>query len=396
MGASVVSVSGRDTDGGAARLTGLLETAADETLIDRGRAGDGDALAELYRRYLPVIVRICRRYGPPAQAEDLAHEVFEKLLANLHDLEEPAKAGHWLMRVARNRAIDGCRAASYQRETSVDAVSSTDPMVGGTVEGVVEDRLAVHAIFGAMRSVETDLLTDHYLEDLSLAEVAKRHDSTEGSIKVRLHRSRRSARQFAERSGWRGLLPWPLQRWTQALTSACDRWPAGAMASVVGGVVLGLGSIAAGAATIAESRSPTAPAARDASSEESPRRTVDDVRGHTGGTSDAPRVLAGVARAEPSTAEVREDRRQLAPTDPAPVPLTGRQLNGRLEGPPDYEVGVRDPNTGNSVWVAVEDEPHADPAAETTCRLAEQPSSPTYCQRGTSGSSTERGVVPPS
>jgi RNA polymerase sigma-70 factor (ECF subfamily) len=396
MTASVVSVSGRDTDGRASWLTGALETATDEALVDRGHAGDGDALAELYRRYLPPILRIARRYGPPAQAEDIAHEVFERLLTNLHELEEPAKAGHWLMRVARNRAIDGCRAASYQRETSVSAPPASGPTADGTVESVVEDRLAVRAIFGAIRPIETDLLTDHYLDDLSLAEVAQRHDSTEGSIKVRLNRSRRSARQFAEGSGWRGLVPWPLQRWIQAITSGSERWSAGAMASLVAGAVLGLGSITAGSATVVESPNSTTSSAREASKEEPHPGTANDVRGHAGGTSDAPRVLGRVALTEPATVVAREDRHQLVPADPAPVPLTKRQLNSRLEGPPDYEVGVRDPKTGNSVWVAIEDEPHADPAAETTCRVAEQPSSPTYCERGTGGSSTEPGVVPPS
>lgn len=377
----VVSGDSPNTAERRPRLTARLETASDEELVRRARDDDPDATAELYRRYVPSLIRICSRYGPGPQAEDLAHDTFEKFLTNLSTLDDPTKVGNWLKRVARNGAIDRCRGAAYQRETRWSAALGMETEAADdSVESTVERRAALRAILGGIRPVDAALLSDHYLEDLSIADVATRHGSTEGSTKVRLLRSRRSARQFAEASGWRGLIPLPVHRWVKTLTSYAEPWSVGAtLASLIAGMALTLHPAAvpaAGSQQRADVPAVTPTVGVEAGMPAVPRVPTDDVLRLDDGAH-----VHRPGRRAVEKAPQRAERRRLLETEPVAIPGTGRRVNERLDGPPDYEIGVREPATGASVWIAIEDEPEAEQPAEAVCLVAEQPTLPTYCDR---------------
>jgi RNA polymerase sigma-70 factor (ECF subfamily) len=77
------------------------------------QAQRGDALAweRLVRGYCRKVYRLCRRLlGSPDRAEDLTQEAFLRAFENLYRFD-PAVGSFlgWLMRLARNLAIDDCR-----------------------------------------------------------------------------------------------------------------------------------------------------------------------------------------------------------------------------------------------------------------------------------------------
>lgn len=66
-----------------------------------------DVFEELYRRYRPGVVRCCRRIlGNVADADDVAHDVFEKLLQHPELIDRGAECMNWLVRVSINHSIN--------------------------------------------------------------------------------------------------------------------------------------------------------------------------------------------------------------------------------------------------------------------------------------------------
>ena len=91
---------------------------ADGRVADRIRAGDAEALGELYDRYASkALATALRVVGGRDEAEDVVHDAFVAVWRKIDrfDAERGSLRG-WLMTVVRNRAIDRVRA----RRTTVD------------------------------------------------------------------------------------------------------------------------------------------------------------------------------------------------------------------------------------------------------------------------------------
>src|SRR2546428_13817289 len=67
---------------------GALSPEAEREAVDRAREGDQDALGVLYDAYLPRLYRYClTRVGNETDAEDLAEEIFLKVLGAIEGVE---------------------------------------------------------------------------------------------------------------------------------------------------------------------------------------------------------------------------------------------------------------------------------------------------------------------
>jgi RNA polymerase sigma-70 factor (ECF subfamily) len=151
------------------------------------RAGhDADAFAELYRRHYGRIgTYLLRRTGDRAATEDLLAEVF---LAALRGVKRFRWRGigfhHWLYRVATraaNRWARRHRFAPLPRDVVADAP-----------RGEADD---VTAMLLALPSRLQSVLTLHYLEGLSVDEVARVLGVRPGTVKSRLSRARDALRE---------------------------------------------------------------------------------------------------------------------------------------------------------------------------------------------------------
>lgn len=176
--------------------TGDWSSSDDERdLINRAKR-DRDAFAELYRRHSHgVAAHIYRRTGDPHATEDLVADVF---LAALRALPRYRYRGvplrFWLLRIATNavnrwvrRRRRGATADLHVAEdVNVDAGSS---MTDGEVD-------AEHALRALLRLAPKyqAVLSLHYLEGLSVREVAAVVGCRAGTVKSRLARARDALR----------------------------------------------------------------------------------------------------------------------------------------------------------------------------------------------------------
>jgi RNA polymerase sigma-70 factor (ECF subfamily) len=105
-------------------------------LIERARAGDGDAFRELTEPYLRELQVHCyRMLGSFEDAEDALQNTLLTAWQSLGGFEGRASLRTWLYRVATNRCLDARRAASRRpaKEWDVPGVEPPDPTRLGEV-----------------------------------------------------------------------------------------------------------------------------------------------------------------------------------------------------------------------------------------------------------------------
>jgi RNA polymerase sigma-70 factor, ECF subfamily len=164
-------------------------------LVHRLKGGDRDALATLYTRFRGTVYGYLRGVvRDEHEAEDLTQHVFAKLptaVRRYEPRESPFAA--WLMRVARNAAIDAER-----RKRLV--------LVGDAPAGLVasDDTELRRSLRDALDSVPVEqrkVLVMRHVVGLSPGEIADRLDRSEASVHGLHHRGRRVLRKRLEELG---------------------------------------------------------------------------------------------------------------------------------------------------------------------------------------------------
>lgn len=75
-------------------------------LIRRCKNGDKDAMAKLYRIYSPCMLRLIKRYVTDrAAAEDVLHDGFIIVLANIGKLKNHDKVEYWIGTIMKNLSL---------------------------------------------------------------------------------------------------------------------------------------------------------------------------------------------------------------------------------------------------------------------------------------------------
>jgi RNA polymerase sigma-70 factor, ECF subfamily len=163
------------------RLDGRLGIA-----IARAQAGDMNALQFLYVRYADDVYGYVSSIVRNAhEAEDITQDVFVKLLPAIKKYEQRAVpfAG-WLLRVARNAALDHLRS---WRQIPCDEVRVSDP----GHEQVGSDRFrSLQAAFDRLPEEQREVMVLRHITGLTPGEIAEVLDKTESSIYGLHHRAR--------------------------------------------------------------------------------------------------------------------------------------------------------------------------------------------------------------
>ncbi|RMG13537.1 MAG: sigma-70 family RNA polymerase sigma factor [Planctomycetota bacterium] len=117
----------------------------DEALLARYRAGDPSALDALVDRYgRSVYAFIHRTLGPEAAAEDLAQEVWLRVIRGVGRFDGRARFSTWLFQVARNACLDHLRRrrrhppparADSETASGLDGLAAPGPSILERVSG---------------------------------------------------------------------------------------------------------------------------------------------------------------------------------------------------------------------------------------------------------------------
>ncbi|MEZ4389163.1 MAG: RNA polymerase sigma factor [Candidatus Krumholzibacteriia bacterium] len=136
-------------------------------------------------------------------AEDVTQEAFLRLWRTDPDVP-PERLGAWLTRVAHNLCIDHVRRRKtvrvYFGRPDPDALDSlaAAAAVESPPEALGQELLdAMESLSAETRSV----MLMHYQQGLKLREIADLLDQNVNSLKVRIHRARKTLREVLERPG---------------------------------------------------------------------------------------------------------------------------------------------------------------------------------------------------
>ena len=154
--------------------------------VARLKAGDKSALHFLYVRYADDVCGYVRSIvKDDFEAEDITQNVFAKLIGAIHKYEQrdvPFTA--WILRVARNVALDSVRA---RRQIPFEEVRTNDyghEQIGHDRSQSLREALA------RLPEDQREVLVLRHIAGLSPTEIARRLGKTEGAIHGLHHRGR--------------------------------------------------------------------------------------------------------------------------------------------------------------------------------------------------------------
>ena len=160
--------------------------------VRRASDGDGEAIAELYDRYASrVYGHVRRMMRDRHDAEDVTQLVFLKLTWTLDRYDE--RSGDfcaWLLRVARNQAIDELRRRRPVLLAEVYASGGRPDAEERTDESTALRAGALRAALAELSADQREVIVLRQFMGLRPREIADRMDRSEGSVHALYHRGR--------------------------------------------------------------------------------------------------------------------------------------------------------------------------------------------------------------
>jgi RNA polymerase sigma-70 factor, ECF subfamily len=167
----------------------VRDTRTDIAILERIVARDQGAVAELYDRHsrllYGLLLRILRNRG---EAEEVLQEVFVLVWTRAETysvaLGSPAA---WLVRIARNRAIDRLRSNAVRLRAVEAAPASADASDNPEMRAVAsEQQQAVKAALDELPPEQRILIEQAYYLGLTQSELAERFQLPLGTVKTRI------------------------------------------------------------------------------------------------------------------------------------------------------------------------------------------------------------------
>jgi RNA polymerase sigma-70 factor (ECF subfamily) len=167
--------------------TGAQQSERDDgALISSVRAGNQNAMAELYDRYSSIVYAVALRVlGDTAPAEDVLQDIFMQLWRNPGAFDAGrGSLAPWLAVIARNRAVDVLRKRRPQDEISEVTLSVEPDMAAGADRARVIEK--VRAVLKEMPAPQRSALEMAYFEGYSHSEIAQKTGEPLGTVKTRI------------------------------------------------------------------------------------------------------------------------------------------------------------------------------------------------------------------
>ena len=169
--------------------------ASDESLMDRVRAGDQTAMAELFDRYGGMVYSVALRVlKDPAQSEDVMQDIFFQVWKGASSFTQGrGSLGAWLAVVARNRAID-----SLRRRKPSDSVEDVVLPAKTNLASETERNLMIEKVRAVMQGLPAEqqkLVELAFFEGMSHSEIATKTGDALGTVKTRIRTALMSLRK---------------------------------------------------------------------------------------------------------------------------------------------------------------------------------------------------------
>ena len=172
------------------------EQLVDELLVMRCQDGDAEAMNALVSRWQRKLWRHARRL---TGREDAAWEVLQDawlgIIRGLRRLDDAARFRPWAYRIVTNKAADWIKKHRRRREKRQELPEAI-PAVETDASADAEE---MQVALSKLPIPQAVVLSLHYLENFSVAEIAITLKVPEGTVKSRLHNARGELRRLWQR-----------------------------------------------------------------------------------------------------------------------------------------------------------------------------------------------------
>jgi RNA polymerase sigma-70 factor (ECF subfamily) len=177
----------------------------DLAVIERASNGDGDAFETLVRKYQTWVFTLAyRMLGDPADAEEMAQEIFLKAFRGLNRFERKSAFSTWLYSIAANHCLnelESRRRRPRPQELNapagkggnpgslLDQVADPAPGADRVLEGAELQRLVREQLLG-LSLEHRSILVLRDIQGLAYEEIGEILSIEPGTVRSRLHRAR--------------------------------------------------------------------------------------------------------------------------------------------------------------------------------------------------------------
>lgn len=170
-------------------------------LVIQAQNGDRSAYGRLVERFQPTVYALAlARLRNPAEAQELAQEVFLHAMTRLGQLRDPQCFAGWLRQVTVRLAINRVTRRGPVQGVETEVLEQTPAVTNSPLDGLVRDEAAEAVWKGLDRLKAQDraTLVAFYIHGQSLRQMSREFETPIGTIKRRLHVARNRLRRQME------------------------------------------------------------------------------------------------------------------------------------------------------------------------------------------------------
>jgi len=173
----------------------IQDRALYEWIALRCQSGDASAFEDLVAAMeRPLLYYATSLTGNPDSGLDVLQEVWIRAFSGIAKVKDPGALRSWLYSITHGIAVDRVR-RNTSRERA-EQVELEDFQEAEEPSFAAEDAAAIHEALGEIGFRHREVLVLHFLEDLSIAEIAKVVDCSEGTVKSRIHYAKRAMKEI--------------------------------------------------------------------------------------------------------------------------------------------------------------------------------------------------------
>jgi len=173
-----------------------------KTLVERAQTGDRTAYGELIERFQPTVYAVAlARLRNPAEAQELAQEVFLHGMKKLPQLRDVECFAGWLRQITVRMAINRLTRRGPLQLVEGEVLDSTEAATANPLDQLVKAEQAAELYKGleCLKPMDRATLVAFYIRGASLKQMSREFETPIGTIKRRLHVARNRLKKVLER-----------------------------------------------------------------------------------------------------------------------------------------------------------------------------------------------------
>ena len=182
-----------------------------ETLVNKARTGDEDALTKLYGVFREKIYRyVFFKCGNHADAEDITNEVFLRMIQSIANFQwKGIGFSSWLFKIASNLVVDYYRNKSRRNIESIEKRDYIGETNWEQISEFLDNRDLFQAIYKDtedLTALQKEVVNLRFVGDLSLKETAEAMSKNVNSVKAIQHAAIKKLKEKVQENNKRNIL----------------------------------------------------------------------------------------------------------------------------------------------------------------------------------------------